>query len=72
MDNTIWFDADALMVNKEGGLRLEIEPGSNEGCYITLYAGETWIMSWRYACLRPDSREIKAECKRIKQALEME
>lgn len=65
----MYFNADALVTNK--GLRLEIEPGNNEGCYITLYEGAMWIMSWRYACYNPKGREIRAEYNRIKSALKI-
>lgn len=63
-------NADALIVNR-GYLRLVIEPGSNEGSYITLYEGACWIMGWRFACYKPDGKEIKREYDKIKQALRL-
>ena len=67
----MYFDADALVVNSRN-LRLVIEPGSNEGSYIMLYEGACWIMGWRYACLRPNSREIKQACKKVASALRID
>ena len=61
-------NADALVVNHEH-LRLVIEPGSNEGSYITLYEGACWIMSWRFACYNPDGKDIKNEYRKIKKVL---
>ena len=63
-------NADAISTNKDK-IRLEIEPGSNEGSYITLYEGACWIMSWRYTCYNPDSPEIKKELKAIAQMLHL-
>lgn len=51
------FDESAVLAHKD--LNIQVIRGNNEGSYIELVKDNEAILSFRYPCYSPDSREIK-------------